>query len=146
MSIWARIDHAHGAATSTGRNITQNARAPAPSERAAAAAIEKAPYDGHARCDRQQREAAEAVDAVHEHLREPLLVGPGRAEPIDRELVVRREPVVDDLAPGHEVEPAVVDEERRREDQEEDEAEAGEEDDEDVLLFGDPPEPSPSYG
>ena len=42
-SICARIDHAHGAATSTGRNITQNARAPAPSERAAAAAIEKAP-------------------------------------------------------------------------------------------------------
>ena len=41
-SICARIDHAHGAATSTGRNITQIARAPAPSWRAAAAAIEKA--------------------------------------------------------------------------------------------------------
>ena len=58
---------------------------------------------------------------------------------------MRREPVVDHLASRHEVEPAVVDDEGGREDQEEDEAETGEEDDEDVLLFGDPPEPSPSY-
>ena len=41
-SICARIDHPHGAAMSTGRNSTQIARAPAPSQRAAAAAIEKA--------------------------------------------------------------------------------------------------------
>ena len=72
------------------------------------------------------------------HLREPLLVGPGRSEAVDRDLVAARQAVLDDLAAGHEVEPAVVDDERRREDQQEDEAEPGQEDDEDVLLLGDP--------
>ena len=41
-SICARIDQPQGAATSTGRNITQIARGPAPSERAAAVAIANA--------------------------------------------------------------------------------------------------------
>ena len=41
-SICARIDQPHGAATSTGRNMTQIARGPAPSERAAAVAIANA--------------------------------------------------------------------------------------------------------
>ena len=69
---------------STGRKISQNARGPAPSERDAAAASVKAPTTNTHADDRQERESAEAVDAVHEHLREPLLIGPGRAEPVDR--------------------------------------------------------------
>jgi hypothetical protein len=41
-SIWARTDQAQGAAINTGRNMTQIARAPAPREREAAAAMENA--------------------------------------------------------------------------------------------------------
>ena len=94
-------------------------------------------HDEEPRRDREQREAAEAVHAVHEDLREPLLIRPGRAHPVDRDLVAAREAVLDDLATRHEIEPAVVDDERGREDQQEDEAEPGQEDDEDVLLLGD---------
>ena len=63
--------------------------------------------------------AAKAVDAIHVHLGQPLLVGPGRTHAVDRQRVLARQAVFDDLASGHEVEPAVVDDERRREYQKE---------------------------
>jgi hypothetical protein len=48
--------------------------------------------------------------------------------------------MLEDLSPGHECEPAVVDEKVRREHEQEDEAETAQEDDEDVLLLGDSPD------
>ena len=126
---------------STGRNRSQIARAPAPSDREAAAASENAPTTDDARRDGEQSEPADVVQPVHETC-ESHCWSVQTAPAVHREGVVVRETVLDHLAPCSEVEPAVVDDQGRWEDEQEDEAEAGEEDDEDVLLFRDPAEAS----
>ncbi len=137
----ALIVNVQGAARRTGKKVRRIERGPAPSVRAATAAIANAPRANSGDDDREQSVAAERVRSVGEELRAPLLVGPVTPEPEHGQLVCARKAVLDDLASRDERQPGVCDEERRREDGEEDDAERRVEDDEEELLPGDPPDP-----
>ncbi len=72
----ARIVNVQGAASSTGKNVSRIARGPAPSRRAATAAIANAPMANDGDDDREQPVASERVRPVREELGAPLLIGP----------------------------------------------------------------------
>ena len=119
---WARIVQPHGPASTASRPTRNVDRDDAPLERAAAAASASASRTSRTSRTTTARIPRELVGAVEDELREPLLVGPGRALAEDRDLLGARQPVLDDLAAGHERQPRVADDERRREHRQQDDA------------------------
>ena len=95
--------------------------------------------------DPQQDHGAHARDAVRgvEHdLGEPLLVGPRAALAEDGQVLGVGQPVLDDLAAGHQREPGVADDDRRGKDGEEDDADEADEQDRERARLEDTPEAS----
>ncbi len=78
------------------------------------------------------------VRAVEDDLGEPLLVGPRGALPEQRDRLGRRQPVLDDLAAGHQCQPGVADHERRPEHGEQHDADERDQQDRERARLEDP--------
>ena len=103
-------------------------------------------------CEREEHEpdpeqdhcahACKTVRRVEHDLGEPLLVGPRAALGEDGQVLGVGQPVLDDLAAGHQREPGVADDDRRGEDGEEDDADEADEQDREGARLEDAPQTS----